>query len=103
MIYKRFKIANQIITTHLQDFVAEGSEYGQFSDAENAIFLAKKIILDGGKTIELTKEQIENTWWHECIHAFQFYFNNKFDETQAQVYANFMQEIFASGAPLLLD
>lgn len=27
-----------------------------------------------------------------CIHAFQFYYDNKFDEAQAQVFANFMCE-----------
>lgn len=95
MIYKQFKIANQIVQVELMDFVEE-SKYGDFTDAKNLIRIAKKIKVDG-EVIELTPEQIENTFWHEVFHAFQFFFDNDYNEGQAQVYSNFMQELFASG------
>ena len=37
-------------------------------------------------------EQLRNTFYHELFHVFQFYYNNEFNEIQAQVYANFMCE-----------
>lgn len=45
-----------------------------------------------GKIIQLTSEQIKNTFWHELFHAFNFYWNNETDEALAQTFANFMRE-----------
>lgn len=42
--------------------------------------------------VTVSDEQMRNTFYHELFHAFQFYFNNEFNEAQAQVYANFMCE-----------
>lgn len=95
MIYKKFKIANQTIRTKLVSSL-EGGEYGKFNDAKNEILLATNVEVDG-ETIELTVEQIENTYWHEVIHAFQFYFNNSYDEAQAQCFSNFICEMRATG------
>lgn len=95
MIYKQFKIANQVVRVELMDFVEE-SKYGDFTDAKNLIRIAKKIKVEG-EVVELTPEQIENTFWHEVFHAFQFFFDNDYNEAQAQSYANFMQEVFATG------
>ena len=36
---------------------------------------------------------MENTLWHEILHAFQFYATTEYDEAQAQVYANFICEL----------
>lgn len=48
--------------------------------------------------VRLTEDQITNTFWHELIHCFQFYFDNSYSEAQSQVYANFMCEYFKSVA-----
>ena len=98
MIYKTFKIANQKIQTILLDSLP-GGEYGKFNDAKNQIILAKTVEVEG-EIIELSPSQIENSFYHEVIHAFQFYYNNKFDEAQAQVYANFICEMLTSGQVL---
>ena len=95
MIYKTFKIANQEIKTILLDSLP-GGEYGKFNDAKNEILLAKSVVVDD-EVIELTEQQMQNTFFHEVIHAFQFYYNNEFDEAQAQVYSNFICEMLASG------
>lgn len=42
--------------------------------------------------VTVSDEQMRNTFYHELFHAFQFYFNNEFNEAQAQVYANSMCE-----------
>ena len=47
---------------------------------------------DDGETIYLTEEQIKNSFWHEIFHAFNYYYNNKQDESLAQTFANFMRE-----------
>jgi hypothetical protein len=97
MIYKKFKIASQTITTKIVDHLPE-NDYGLFNDAENLILIARTIEKDG-KMIELSESQQLNTWCHELIHVFQFYFNNDFDEAQAQVYANFICEMLETGIP----
>lgn len=40
--------------------------------------------------------QIENTFWHELFHVFNFYFNTEQDEALAQTFANFMCEYLAT-------
>lgn len=93
-IPESFKIANQLIKVNLLDKVADNN-YGNFCDAKNEINIAKTIEVIN-ENVQLTDEQIKNTFWHEVFHAFQFYFNNQYDEAQAQVFANFMCEFIES-------
>ena len=65
-------------------------------DATNTITLAKTVELEDKTVINLTEDQITNTFWHELIHCFQFYFDNGYNEAQSQVYANFMCEYYNS-------
>lgn len=93
---KKFRIANQEYTVELCDFV-EGNTQGEFwygyhSDAELTIKVARKMRKDNGDEIQLTEEQIRNSFWHEVFHAFQFYYDNGQDEALAQTFANFMRE-----------
>lgn len=93
-IPESFKIANQLIKVNLLDKVADNN-YGNFCDVKNEINIAKTIEVIN-ENVQLTNEQIKNTFWHEVFHAFQFYFNNQYDETQAQIFANFMCEFIES-------
>lgn len=95
MIYKQFKIAGQSIQTKIVEKLPD-NEYGKFNDAKNLIEIAKTVEADG-EIVELSESQLNNTWYHEVCHAFQFYFNNELDEAQAQVYANFMCELLETG------
>lgn len=95
MIYKKFKIAGQWITTEVVDQL-EGGDYGNFNDAKNLILIAKNVEIDD-ELVKLTRLQMESTWYHEVFHAFQFYFNNEYSEAQAQVYSNFVTELLSSG------
>ena len=45
---------------------------------------------------DLEEGQIENTFWHELFHVFNFYFNTEQDEALAQTFANFMCEYLAT-------
>lgn len=86
MLPKKFKIANQEIKVEICDSLPNG-DYGLWDDPTNTIKVARYI-----DDIELSKEQIYNSFYHELVHAFQFYFDNKYDEAQAQCYANFIRE-----------
>lgn len=89
-IPRSFKIANDEHHVEILDRV-EGSDgddiYGDYNSAKSLIRIAKTI--DG---VELSTEKILNTFYHELMHVFQFYFNNETDEAQAQSFANFMRE-----------
>lgn len=93
-IPESFKIANQLFKVNIKDKLLDNN-YGNFCDVTNELNLAK-IIEVNDADYSLTDEQIRNTFWHEVFHAFQFYFNNKYDEAQAQVFANFMCEFIES-------
>ncbi len=95
MIPDKFKVANNEITVVMEDSLPNNN-YGYFCDVTNTIKLARTIKTEYDGTVTLTEQQILNTFWHEAFHAFQFYLNNRFDETQAQVYANFMCEFINS-------
>lgn len=87
----KFKIANQEITVVIEETLPN-NDYGYFCDATNTIKLARTLKTELDGEVILNDEQVRNTFYHELFHVFQFYFNNKFNETQAQVYANFMCE-----------
>lgn len=89
-IPQSFKIANQEISVSTVN-ETENDDYGYFCDATNTIVIAKTVKVNN-KPVNLTEKQIKNTYWHEVFHTFQFYYNNKYDEAQAQVFANFMRE-----------
>lgn len=95
MIYKQFKIAGQTIRTKIVDSLPN-NEYGKFNDAKCLIEIARTVEADD-EVIKLSATQMENTWMHELIHVFQFYYDNEFDEAQAQVYANFLCELLETG------
>lgn len=85
-----FNCAGFTIKVEIVDKLPD-NEYGDFEDVTNVIKLAKSVEVDND-TIQLTAAQMLNTFFHEVCHCFQFYFNNSYDEAQAQVYANFIQE-----------
>lgn len=91
----KFKIANQEIAILIEDSLS-GNEYGYFCDATNTIKLARTVSTEYDGVVNVSDEQMRNTFYHELFHVFQFYYDNEFNETQAQVYANFMCEFMES-------
>ena len=91
-IPQKFKIANNWVTVELVDKL-DSNNYGMYNDAKQIITIAKSVIIDN-EVVELTKEQLLNTFWHEYCHAMQFYFDNSTSEAQAQSYSNFICELF---------
>lgn len=93
-IPKTFKIANHEYSVIFKDFVElDGEEvYGYHSSSELEIVIALTVHIEDNRIYSLSKEQIQNTFWHELFHAFNYYWNNDEDEALAQVFANFMRE-----------
>jgi hypothetical protein len=89
-IPKKFKIANNWITVNIVDSIQD-SKYGTYNDVKQLITIAKTVEIDD-EVVQLTEEQILNTFMHELTHCMQFYFDNNITEAQAQVYANFLCE-----------
>jgi|GEM_PF-1171853 len=89
-----FKCAGFTIKVEIHDKLKDNN-YGDFDDARNLIRIARKVEVDGVE-VELSEEQRDNTFYHELIHCFQFYFNNDTDEAEAQTYANFICEYYNS-------
>ena len=92
-----FKCAGNTIKVKLVE--KTDNSYGNWCDATNTITIAKTIELEDKTIVKLTEDQITNTFLHELIHCFQFYFDNSYNEAQSQVYANFLCEYFKSTAP----
>lgn len=92
-IPEKFECAGFVINVKIVDKLSN-NEYGSYCDTTNTISIAKTIdVADIGK-VELTKQQMLNTFMHELVHVWQFYFDNHYDEAQAQVFANFICEFF---------
>lgn len=95
-IPKSFKCGQNDITVKVQVYVQneDGSyTYGDFCDVKNEIRIATRIILNDTKEdIELTKNQILNSFYHELVHCFDFYYDNSYSEAHAQSMANLMLE-----------
>ena len=90
-IPKTFKIAGMDFVVKHPETVSNGDDYGQYDDVNNTIDLARKI----GDPLRTIKPKTKlNTFFHELIHTFQYYYNCKYDEAQAQVFANFLVEFF---------
>ena len=86
-----FKCAGNTIKVELVEKTNDNN-YRDWCDAT----ITKTVELEDKTVVKLTEDQITNTFWHELLHCFQFYFDNSYSE--AQVYANFLCEYFKSVA-----
>ena len=91
MIPNKFKIAGFEISVTFEDKL-DDNNYGYWNDVSNTIVLAKHISLKNGELTPLTVRQIQNTFYHELFHAFQFYSGKKYCEIECNMFANFMLE-----------
>ena len=94
-IPKGFTLHGFPITVEVVDRL-EGGEYGKFIDSKELIRIAKTVKEDN-EVVHLSQAQIENTFWHEVFHAFQWHIKGDYDETEATSYAGLMTELIRSG------
>ena len=48
--------------------------------------------MKNGELTPLSKRQMENTFYHELYHSFQFYSGKEYSEVECNIFANFMLE-----------
>lgn len=89
-IPKQITIFKHIIK--ITDIDVLEDKFGEFDPATNTIKLAKHITSNNIKT-ELSNIQRLHTFWHEVFHAFQWFYEGEYNESQSQVYAGFILEI----------
>ena len=92
MIPESFECAGHTIKVEMHDELPD-NRYGAFYDAPGVIKIAKSLSVEDYGKVELTEQQMMNTFWHEYFHCCQFFAGEKYSETQAQTYANFMCEL----------
>lgn len=68
-IPEKFTINSQEITVELVNTLPS-QNFGEYRCITDKIKLATNVKDDDGTVIPLKEEQIENTFWHELLHAF---------------------------------
>ena len=88
----KFKIANQEYKVKLVDSL-DTRDFGEFDSIRAEIRVAKKVKSPyDDELVELSEEQILNSFWHEVFHCFNWHLDTDTDEAIAQSFANFMRE-----------
>ena len=93
-IPKQFTINGQPIRVEILDKL-ENNRYGDYNDAKELIRIAKTVEVDR-ETIELSKAQMLNTFYHEAMHAFQFHSKGEYNEAEATIFGGMMAEFIRS-------
>ena len=91
MIPDKFKLAGFEITVDKVE-KTDDNNYGYWDDVNNTIVIAKNISMKNGELTPLSDRQIENTFYHELYHSFQFYSGREYSEVECNIFANFMLE-----------
>ena len=90
-IPESFNCAGFTIKVKIVDII-DNNKFGDCCVVRNEIRIARYLFDVDNEKIELTEDQMFNTFLHELVHMWQFYHNNEYSETEAQVFANFIQE-----------
>ena len=91
MIPNKFKVAGFEITVNIVE-KTDDNNYGFWDDVNNTIVIAKNISMKNGELTALSERQMENTFYHELCHSFQFYSGKEYSEVECNIFANFMLE-----------
>ena len=90
-IPRKFRLAGLDFKVVFVDNIKNGEDYGHYLDVSNTIELANRIKTDD-EWFDIPDAIKQNTFYHELFHIFNYYWNTEFDESLAQVFANFMVE-----------
>ena len=99
-IPEKFTINSQEITIELVDTLPN-QRFGEYCYITDKIKLATNVKDDDGTVISLKEEQIENTFWHELLHVFQWYSKGSFSEEESSTYAGYLLEFFKSSGLII--
>lgn len=99
-IPEKFTINSQEITVELLDTLPD-QKFGEYCCITDKIKLARNVKDDDGTVVPLKEEQIENTFWHELLHAFQWRSKGDFSEEESNTYAGYLLEFFKSSGLII--
>ena len=85
-----FTLARNKVTV---DFQENGRSFGEFDSFRNKITVFVTCKDDDGETVDLTKEQVINTFWHETAHALQWFYSSEMTEQFAQSFGNLLSDL----------
>lgn len=98
-IPEKFTINSQEITIELVNTLPD-QNFGEYCCVTDKIKLATHVN-DDGTVIPLKEEQIENTFWHELLHVFQWHSKGDFSEEESNTYAGYLLEFFKSSGLII--
>lgn len=90
----KFTINTQPITVLFVDTLPD-EKFGEFDAVLNTITIANRV-KHNDTTYELTEAQRLNTFFHEVLHAFQWYSTGEFSEQESCTYASYLVEFLKS-------
>lgn len=90
-IPKHFVIHCHDINVYQREIDLEDNRYGYYDSVREEIVIFRKV-RSNGEPVELTETQLESTFWHELMHAFQWHIKGETDEWEAQSYAGLIME-----------
>ena len=99
-IPEKFTINSQEITVELVDTLPN-QNFGEYCCITDKIKLARNVKDDDGTVVPLKEEQIENTFWHELLHAFQWRSKGDFSEEESSTYSGYLLEFFKSSGLII--
>lgn len=94
-IPEKFTINSQEVKIEIVDTLPD-QKFGEYNCITDTIKVAKYVKDDDGTIRPLTEEQIENTFWHELLHTFQWRSTGEFSESESSTYAGYLIEFFKS-------
>lgn len=99
-IPKKFTINSQEVKIELVETLPD-RDFGLYDCVTDTIKIATHVKTDEGTLHKLTDEQIDNTAWHEVLHAFQWHSKGEFSEEESNTYAGYLIEFFKSSGLIL--
>ena len=90
-IPKQFTIHGHKIKVSVKEVDPVDTRYGYYDSVREEIVIFEKVKVDG-EAIPLTQTQIEATFAHELVHAFQWHIKGETDEWEAQSYSGLIIE-----------
>lgn len=100
---EHFIIHGHRINVYQKEIDLEDNRYGYYDSVREEIVIFHKLKTEG-EVVTLSQDQIEHSFWHEVIHAFQWHIKGTTDEWEAQSYAGLIIEFLkTSGLKIDLD
>lgn len=96
-IPEKFEIGGQEIKVNYTDIdYTSENRFGWYDSVAEEITICKKVKNGEDKIVELSESQIENTFFHELMHVFQFHSKDEMSEEESSTYSAFLTQFFKS-------